>query len=265
MISATVEQIISLFKNRHLAWATSVHDLKSAYHKTYLGLIWAVLRPVFAVATYVFVISVVFQVRSPRFSGHFDYALYILAGLVPWVLIVNMLNDASMMVRNRMELVKQVVYPIESLPLTAFISHMLFFLTGYTIFIVLALINQSFSPTFFLLPIPLLLLFAFLIGMSWILMILGVVFGDIREVTAILLAILIYMSPVLLHEDMVSDTIWQVLMFNPLAHVILCFRDVISGEFHPLSWLIFVTMSVTTLVLGATLVKRTKLLINEYL
>lgn len=255
----------SLVHNRRLAWQSARHEIKGRYKGTVLGLLWAGIRPLFQVAVYVVVITFVFNVRSSRYPGTFDYALYVLAGMVPWLVLSIVLQEAPTLIRNRMDLVKQVVFPIETLPLTNFLVHGATLVVGFALYVALGLIDLSVSWTVLLLPVPVFLLALMLIGVSWFLMIAGVVFKDLENIVAVIFSFLIFFSPVLLTVDMVGETIWGLMMFNPFSHVILSFRDVLAGTFHPWSWAIFASITVASLAIGGWVLGRTKLLINEYL
>jgi len=120
-------------------------------------------------------------------------------------------------------------------------------------------------PAVVLLPVPLALLALLLLGLSWIFSIAGVLLKDLREVIAIVLGLLVYLSPVVLHESMVGERLWRLVLLNPLAHVVVCFRDVFQGDFHPLSWGLFLAMTALALGAGAWVMGRAKVLINEYI
>jgi lipopolysaccharide transport system permease protein len=80
-----------------------------------------------------------------------------------------------------------------------------------------------------------------------------------------LLGLLIYASPVVLNENMVGPEAWNIVLLNPLSHIVLCFRDVFRAEYHPLSWGIFTAMTGICLVIGSFILTRAKLIINEYI
>ncbi|MGH7411886.1 MAG: hypothetical protein ACREJ6_12620, partial [Candidatus Methylomirabilis sp.] len=63
----------------------------------------------------------------------------------------------------------------------------------------------------------------------------------------------------------VGGRIWRLMLLNPLAHVVICFRNVFDGEFDPLSWAFFATVSVLSLLAGSMVMGRAKTLINEYI
>ena len=75
----------------------------------------------------------------------------------------------------------------------------------------------------------------------------------------------VYISPVIANENMVGGIIWKLILLNPLAHVVICFRDVYNATFHATSWLIFTGMSVSAFFIGLIVITRAKVLINEYI
>lgn len=245
--------------------AMANRELKGLNKGALLGMGWLVLRPFVQVAAYVTIVTFVFGARLAPDAGPFDYALYVLAGLFGWHMLQRGLEDSTSLIRDRMEMLKQVAYPIETLPVTAFLISAIGPAILLGVYIVLAGVSGRLPASVLLLPVPLALLFAMLLGLSWLFMVIGVLLKDLREVISVLMALLIYMSPVLLSEAMVPASIWRLVLLNPLSHVVLAFRDVLQGGFHPASWAIFIALSVGALLVGALVVTRAKVRINEYI
>jgi len=243
----------------------AARELKVANKGAILGLGWLLFRPFVQVVAYVVIVSYVFGARLAPNAGAFDYALYVLSGIVAWQILQRALEEAPSLVRDRMETLKQVIYPIETLPLTALLASALSPAIVLVVYLLLASVTGHLAWSIILIPLPLLLLAGLMFGLSWILMIAGVLLKDLREIVSVLLGLMIYFSPVLLSEQMVGERFWQFILLNPLAHVVIAFRDVLLGTFHPISWLIFVSITSAALVTGAWVVNRTKVLINEYI
>jgi lipopolysaccharide transport system permease protein len=256
----------SLGTNWEFARAMSARDLSTLNKGSLLGLGWLIARPLIQLSAYVLIVSYLFGVRLAPGAGPFDYALHVLSGLISWQMLQRNLEDSTSLVRDRMEILKQVVYPVETLPVSAFLTSLPAPAVSLLLYLLLALIGGRMAWSMLLLPLPIALLAMFLIGMAWVLMIVGVVFRDLRDVIGAMLGIMVYFSPVLVSEHIVGPTIWKlILVLNPLSHIVISFRDVLEGEFHPISWIVFAAIAMLAYAAGAWTVNRTKVYINEYL
>jgi ABC-type polysaccharide/polyol phosphate export permease len=254
-----------MVKNREFIRETVLHEFRTRHRGSALGWSWLVLRPLLETAVYVAVISLLVRSALPSTGGIFAYAIYVLAGMIPWQILSKTLAEAPSLIRDRMEIVKQVIYPIEILPLNSLLFSMLGGCVTLGVYLVLGVVSGGLSWTIILIPVPMLLLVGFTIGISWAMMIVGIVLKDLREITAIFLGLLVYLSPVVATPALVGATGWRLIMLNPLAHIIICFRDVFQGQFHPLSWGLFLLITIAALFLGAAILMRARLRINEYI
>jgi lipopolysaccharide transport system permease protein len=241
------------------------HELRGLFQGSMLGILWLVLRPLIQAGAYIVLVGFVFQVKLGTVGSRFDYALYVLTGLVAWEYMSKALAETPMLIRSRMAIVSQVVYPIETLPLASLLVGAVG--PGLTLLIVLTLgaFNGSLAWTTIFLLVPMILLLTFLIGAGWIFMFVGVLVKDLTEVIGLVLGLMVYFSPVILTETMVGPTIWKLVQLNPLSHVVISMRDVFYGTFHLRSWVIFGAMSLTVFSLGAWTVTHAKVKINEFL
>ncbi len=259
------ETVRSLVKNREFIRETVLHEFRTRNRGSALGSLWLVLRPLVETAAYVAVISLLLRAALPSTGGTFDYAVYVLSGMIPWQILTKTLAEAPSLIRERMDMVKQVIYPIEILPLNSLLFSLLGALVTMGVYLALGLVSGVLCWTVVLVPIPFLLLAAFTIGVSWAMMIVGIVLQDLREMTALFLGLLAYLSPVVATPALVGPTCWRLLMLNPLAHIVVCFRDVFQAEFHPLRWGLFLFITAAALLLGAGILMRTRIRINEYI
>jgi lipopolysaccharide transport system permease protein len=265
MITTLRDLLLSPIRNRELVVEMAKRELKGSGRGAVLGSLWLVLSPLIQTLAYVVIVSFIFAVRGAESGNRFDYALYVLAGMVPWHVMTRSIQEATLLIRERMELVKQVIYPIETLPLTTMLVCSVGSLVALALYIVLGAFAGALRPSLLLLPLPALMLLLFILGVSWIFSIAGALLKDLREITSIVLGLLVYVSPVVLKEEMVSERLWSVVMLNPLAHVVTCFRDVFYGQVHATSWLVFAAMTLCVFAVGAWVITRTKTMINEYI
>ncbi len=257
--------LATIFDNWELSWNMALRELKALNKGAFLGMIWLIINPLIQVSVYVIIVSIIFKTKLSSTSNTFDYAIYVLSGMIPWQILTKSLQEAPSLIRDRMELVKQVIYPVEILPIISLIVNSVSLSVITSIYLILTLISGKFNFTFLLIPIPILILIVLIIGMSWTLSVVGVVIKDIREVIYITLSLSVYFSPLVLSESMVSPKVWNLILLNPFSHILICFRDTFLGQFHAASWNIFIIMSIFTFIFGSFIINKFKLLINEYI
>ncbi len=255
----------SIITNRALIVEMAWRDIQGTGRGALIGYLWLVVSPLIQTIAYIFIVSIVFGARLPEASGRFDYAMYVLAGMVPWHLLTRTLQESTTLIRDRTELVKQVIYPIETLPVTSLLVSSISSMVVLLVLLGISAITGSIEWSVLLLPIPIAILAIFLLGVSWIASIAGVVLKDLRDIVAILMNLMVYVSPVLLTKGMVGESLWSLIMLNPLSHIVISFRDVFEGTFHWGSWAVFIAMTVAATITGGWIVYRTKIAINEYL
>ncbi len=260
-----LKTIYSIFENKELIREMAIRDLKGASKGAILGFLWVAISPLIQVTAYVFIVSFIFKAKLHSNAGPYDYVLYVLSGMIPWQIMTRSITEAPMLIRSNTELVKQVIYPIETLPLTSLFVGSFGALVNFIVFLVLFLILGHVRWTLIFLPFPFLLLLLFLLGISWIFSIAGVILKDLREIVTVIMMLLVYFSPVIINDSIAGATVWKIIMFNPLSHIIISFRDIFWGSFHLWSWVIFFIMSIVIFLLGNLVITKAKRLINEYI
>jgi lipopolysaccharide transport system permease protein len=254
----------SILENRELIWQMALRDLKGGSKGTLLGLLWIAISPLVQVTAYVIIVSFIFKAKLSGDASPFDYSLFVLSGMIPWQIMSRSICEAPMLIRSNTELVKQVIYPIETLPLTNLLVGSFGGAVNFTVFLILFAVAGKLEWTLVFLPLHLFFLLIFLLGISWIFSIAGVILKDLREIVSVMMMLLIYFSPVIIGGSMVGGKIWSFILLNPLSHIIISFRDVLWGSFHPWSWLIFLVVSIGIFILGQIVITKAKKLINEY-
>jgi lipopolysaccharide transport system permease protein len=257
--------ILTIVRNRELIWEVALRDLKGGSKGAVLGVLWIVINPFIQVVAYVTIVSLLFRIRLDGSMGTFDYASYVLAGMIPWQILAKSITDAPMLIRSNTDIVKQIIYPIETLPLTNLLMSCFGGCIQLLVLFTILLFTNRVAWTLILFPVALFFLLLFLLGISWILSIAGVVFKDLRDIVGVLMTLLIYFSPVILQESMTGSSLWRYVMVNPLSHIIISFRDIFLGSFHLWSWIIFLGYSIGVFLLGNFAMRKAKQIINEYI
>src|SRR4030095_1224718 len=91
-------------------------ELLARYKGSALGIIWALLTPVVMIAIFTFLFAGVFGARFGASSSPWDYALYLFCGLLPWTMFQETLQRSATTIVDHANLVKRVLFPLETLP-----------------------------------------------------------------------------------------------------------------------------------------------------
>ena len=100
-----------------------LRDIKGGHAGHGLGSLWIYAQPMVVVATYMLIFGVVIGSKmaiTDTFPG--DYTSYILVGLTAWLVMSGVLGRATNAFSGNANLVKQVVFPIETLPISSVVA-----------------------------------------------------------------------------------------------------------------------------------------------
>ena len=258
-----------LVTERHLIYEMTRRAISEQFKGQLFGLIWPFVHPLMIVFIYLFIFGIVFGSRIQQPDGsEFNYPAYILSGMIPWLGIVVTLNAASTCLRAHGNLVKQVVFPIEVIPVKTVANGFFGQSVGLVAVLVYMTIIHGYVPwTFALIPLLYLIQFVFMCGISFILAALTPFFRDLSDFTRVFSQIGIYSMPIIYRPEWVPAKLEFVLWLNPFSHLIWCYQDVIyfARIDHPWSWLIISLLAVFTAAIGWNVFGRLRGLLGNVL
>ena len=222
-------------------------DLKTKYRGSYLGMFWSLLNPLLLMVVYTLVFSVIVRVNIH------PYAVFLLAGLVPWNAFAMSLTSATNSVVDNAGIVRKIYFPLQILPLSAVLANSVNFAISIGLLAVLTVIFQvSFAPSMLLLPLLILLQMLFTYGLGSILGAAQVYFRDVQYFLGILLTAWFFLTPVVYSLDLVPHRLRLFLSINPMAWDITAFQDIwFYGRLPRWPYLLgFAAVSLLTLVVG---------------
>ena len=113
-------------------------------------------------------------------------------------------------------------------------------------------VGRPIRLTILFLPIPIILLSAFALGVGLLLSSLAVRFPDMAEMYQIILQAWMYLTPIMYPADILPEAIRKLQYLNPMYYLILLFRvPIYDGVLPSLPLILAATgISVTTLVIG---------------
>ncbi|MDP9053608.1 MAG: ABC transporter permease, partial [Acidobacteriota bacterium] len=119
---AFVLPVKAFWRHRSLIRAMVRRDVLSRYSGSFGGAFWAVLNPLMLMLTYFFVFGVVLKSRFGTDTSRSGYALYFLAGMLPWLAFSEAAGRSPFIMVEHRGFIRKLVFPVETLPLNLVVS-----------------------------------------------------------------------------------------------------------------------------------------------
>lgn len=219
----------SLRRNAGLIRVSARREVLGRYQGSLLGLFWSFFNPLFMLAIYTFVFSVVFNARwGSGNDSRTEFALLLFAGLIVFNLFAECVTRAPTLIISNINYVKKVVYPLEILPFITLLSALFHALISISVWLLAYLLLFGVpSWTLLLLPLIILPFMLLVLGLSWALAALGVFLRDIAQFVTVLTSMLMFLSPIFYPLSALPENFRQIVLLNPLSVVIEMVRSVL--------------------------------------
>lgn len=256
------EMVGSLWRNRALIRNLVHREVVGRYKGSMLGIVWSLATPIFMLAVYTFVFSVVFKARwSGGSDSKTEFALLLFAGLLVFSLFAECVSRAPGLVLANVNYVKKVVFPLEVLPWVTLGSALFHFCVSLAVWLVAyAVLFGMPHWTVLLLPVVIAPFALFVIGLSWALASLGVYLRDVGQLIGVVVQMLMFLTPIFYPASALPPDFQAVMLFNPLTPPIEMIREVMYwGRLPSLeTWLIGAALALVTSTLGFAWFQKTR-------
>lgn len=256
-------------RNHALIREMVVRDIRGGHAGHGLGSLWVYIQPIVVVATFMLIFGVVIGTKmavTATFPG--DYTSYILVGLTPWLLTSNALGRAPNAFSGNANLVKQVVFPIETLPVASIIACFVIYVPTFALMVgYKLLIGGGLSWLALALPFVMGVHALMCIGLTLLLSVTTPFLRDIREFVTIYMSVSMYFTPAIYLPDWVPALVRPILYLNPFSYVVWVYQDTLFfGEFrHPFAWAVFAAMAIGLFIAGLVVFRRVKPVLGNVL
>jgi ABC-type polysaccharide/polyol phosphate export permease len=167
-------------------------ELRQKYQGSALGLAWYLVNPLVLMGAYWFLFGVVLKPVQ-----HDDYPLFLLVALVVWVFFSQSLLGAAPSLLDQGALIRKARFPRETIPATVVAVQAAVFLSVLALVAVLTLVVRGTpSLALLLLPVVLLALAAFTLGLALVVSVLHAHFRDVAPILSAALLPWFFLSPV---------------------------------------------------------------------
>ncbi|MCB9913672.1 MAG: ABC transporter permease [Planctomycetes bacterium] len=251
-----------LWREREVAAQLARHDVQATYRGSLLGALWILIQPLLSLAVYAFVFTVVFQPRAAvQEGGRFEFVLSLFAGMVIYNLFAEVVSRSPLLVVTKTSYVKNVVFPLQVLPLSALGTALVGFACGLVILLGAVLASRgALDAAVLWLPVALLPLLFLTLGVSWLLASLGVYLRDVQPAVRVVLQLLFFATPIVYGVEALPPEWQRVVWLNPLAAIVTNAR---AGLLHGAapswpSWAATLAFGLAVFGVGYTWFARTR-------
>jgi len=237
-----IATIKNLLAYRELILVLAWKNIAVRYKQAYMGLAWAVLKPL----TLMLIFTLVKTFVGIE-SGDIPYPLLVFAALMPWIFFQESASEGVNSVVAHTALIKKIYFPREIFPLVAMTTKLLELAIGFFI-LSLLMVYYGYMPTATVIWVPLIILYTMLVSLCISLFgsAVNVYFRDMGQALPVVLSLFMYASPViyplaLVKEKLLiqqvagdwSNTLYTLYTLNPLAGIIDAFQGALFRNESP--------------------------------
>lgn len=220
-----------LWRYRELLLFLAKRDIAVRYKQAFIGIAWAVIRPVVMMLTFAFV----FRAVAGLSVGDTPYFIFVLAGMIPWQLVSSSVVEAASSLINDSRLITKVYFPRVLIPLASVAVNVVDFLVNMLFFVIVLTLLRGMpaSPLFLLLPLTACALLT--VGGGLLVAALNARYRDVRLIVPFIVQFGLFLSPIGFDSAIVPYSIRPIFALNPMVGVIDGFRFALLG--HESVWL----------------------------
>jgi lipopolysaccharide transport system permease protein len=201
-------------------------DFEQRFIGSAAGWLWGVIHPLVMLVTWIFVFEVCLKMTLPPNEVTQRYSLWLFCGILPWLLFQETVTRSASSLLDNANLITKTVCPAEILPISIFLSSLINHLLALAL--ALAIIGfyiGHFSLWMLALPIYMLVIGLFAVGISWIVSSLQVYLRDTAQVISVVLTLWFWTTPIMIDEPRFPAQLRFLLRLNPLSFLVKAYRE----------------------------------------
>ena len=245
--SPALEELLDIIRYRDLIYQLIRRDIVARYKRSVLGIMWTMLQPL----GIMIVLTLVF---SSLFGGARGYPSYLLSGLIAWTFFAQTTTASIHQSVWGGALMRRINVPYTVFSVSSVGTGVVnLTLSLIPLFLILLITDKPITWAVLFLPIPILFLTAFALGVGLMLSSLAVRFPDISEMYQIIVQAWMYLTPILYPVTIIPESYrYWLLHLNPMYYLITMFRTPIYEGSLPSVEIVLMgaAISLLTLVIG---------------
>jgi len=226
--------VLTIWRNRGLIRVMVRRDILGRYRGSFGGAFWTLINPLLLMLTYFFVFGVVLRSRFGQDQSRSGFALYFLAGMLPWLAFSEAAGRSPGVMLEHRNFVKKLVFAVETLPVNLVAAGLVSELFAVVLFCgFLLAVRGGVPPSVVWLPALLIPQVLFTAGVSWFLAALGVFVRDLGQVMGFVLTIWFFVTPICYPETSLPPAATVLLSKNPIYVLVRGYRAILLENHAP--------------------------------
>jgi lipopolysaccharide transport system permease protein len=223
----------NLIKSKSLLFQLVKRDLQQKYVGSAAGWVWSIVHPLVLWASYVFIFQICMK-RTLENEITTNYPLFLFAGMLPWLLFSETVLRSSGSIVEQSNLITKTMFPSEILPVSIFLSSLVSHLLVTVLVAVAAgAILGHVNAAMTMVPLWVLVVALFAIGVGWIAAALQVYLRDTAQLVVVMMTFWFWLTPIFLQEQTFPARLHWILRWNPMAYVVRAYRTMLLGRVAP--------------------------------
>lgn len=244
-----------LFEYRSMIFNLTRREIRGRYKGSFLGFFWNFIVPLIQILVYIVVFTMVFR------SGIENYPIYLISGMIFWILFSDSLVDGSAIMVMNSDMLKKIYFPRSVLTISIVLSKVVNCLIMIMLFFIVAgFMNYGVSlEALLFLPIIIVISFFFILGIVLVLSALDVYLRDVQYLISVALMAWVWMSPIMYAAEFIeNETLRSLLGYNPITYFANVYHDILYWKVIPdyFDLAVCVLLSVVTMIIGCLVFKK---------
>ena len=216
-----IEELRQIFQYRYLITQLVRRDILTRYKRSVLGIAWTLLNPLGMMVVLTLAFSQIF-----RFGDIKSYPAYVLSGILSWTFFSQVTTAAMVNLVWGGGILHRIYLPRTSFALSAVGTGLVnIALSTIPLLLILLVTGVPLKLTLLWMPLPILLLACFSLGVGLMLSTLAAFFPDVSEMYQIILTAWMYLTPIIYPEEILPQNIrFLITTFNPVHYFVKLYR-----------------------------------------
>ncbi len=221
MLNLFVLNIKTLLRYRELIGSLVGKELKARYRGSALGMLWTFLNPLLLLTVYALVFSVYMRVEME------NYAVFMFAGLLPWIWFSTSLLDGVNSVVSSGDLITKSMFPAEILPMVKIVANLVNYVLSLPLLLFFMFVyNIPMTLQMVWLPIIMIAQLTLIVGLVYLFAAVNVKFRDTQHVLNSALVLWFFISPILYPATQVPEEYRFTFLLNPIAPLVIGYQNI---------------------------------------